>query len=191
MPQLDKNKQIIFLDRDGVINRELDGYVTEWSEFEFLPDALESLKLLKENGWSVIVITNQSAIGRGYTAKEVIEEIMAKMISEVQAAGGDILDVFYCPHTPEDGCICRKPKPDLFNQAAEKYGIDLSDKWYIGDKLSDVEAAKSASMKAILIRGGKEVRGLSVSEDDAAAIVSDLAEAIEFIMADSEVSTDA
>jgi len=116
---------------------------------------------------------------------------MAKMISEVQAAGGDILDVFYCPHTPEDGCVCRKPKPDLFNQAAEKYGIDLSDKWYIGDKLSDVEAAKSASLKAILIRGGKEVKGLSVSEDDAAAIVSDLAEAIEFIMADSEVSTDA
>ena len=191
MPQLDKNKRIIFLDRDGVINRELDGYVTEWSEFEFLPDALESLKLLKENGWSVIVITNQSAIGRGYAAKEVIEEIMAKMISEVQAAGGDILDVFYCPHTPEDGCVCRKPKPDLFNQAAEKYGIDLSDKWYIGDKLSDVEAAKSASMKAILIRGGKEVKGLSVSEDDAAAIVRDLAEAIEFIMADSEVSTDA
>ncbi len=191
MPQTVKNKRIIFLDRDGVINRELDGYVTDWSKFEFLPDALESLKLLKENGWSVIVITNQSAIGRGYAAKEVIEEIMAKMISEVQAAGGDILDVFYCPHTPEDECICRKPKPDLFNQAAEKYGIDLSDKWYIGDKLSDVEAAKSASMKAILIRGGKEVKGLSVSEDDAAAIVSDLAEAIEFIMADSELRIDA
>jgi len=65
MPRLDKNKRIIFLDRDGVINRELDGYVTDWSEFEFLPDALKSLKLLKENGWSVIVITNQSAIGRG------------------------------------------------------------------------------------------------------------------------------
>ena len=191
MPQLDKNKQIIFLDRDGVINRELDGYVTEWSEFEFLSGALESLKLLKENGWRVIIITNQSAIGRGYASKEAIEEIMAKMISEVQTNGGDILDVFYCPHKPEEGCICRKPKPDLFNQAAEKYGIDLSNKWYIGDKLSDVEAAKSVSMKAVLIKGGKEVKGLSVSEDDASAIVGNLSEAIEFVMAKSEMSTNA
>ncbi len=181
MPQLDKNKRIIFLDRDGVINRELEGYVTEWSEFEFLPDALKALKFLKEKDWNVVVITNQSAIGRGYATKEVIEEIMAKMISEVREAGGDILDVFYCPHTPEDACSCRKPKPDLFYQAAEKYGIDLSNKWYIGDKLSDVQAAKSASLKAILIMGGKEVRGLSVSEDDAAAIVSNLSEAVEFI----------
>lgn len=181
MPHLDKNKQIIFLDRDGVINRELDGYLTEWSEFEFLPDALKALKFLKENGWSVIVITNQSAIGRGFATEEAIEEIMAKMISEVQEAGGDILDIFYCPHTPEDACSCRKPKPDLFYQAAEKYGIDLSNRWYIGDKLSDVEAAKSASLKTILIKGGKGVKGLSVSEDDAAAIVSNLFEAVEFI----------
>ena len=181
MPQLDKNKRIIFLDRDGVINRELEGYVTEWSEFEFLPDALKALKFLKEKDWNVVVITNQSAIGRGYATKEVIEEITAKMISEVREAGGDILDVFYCPHTPEDACSCRKPKPDLFYQAAEKYGIDLSNKWYIGDKLSDVQAAKSASLKAILIRGGKEVKGLSVSENDAAAIVSNLSEAVEFI----------
>jgi len=113
MPQLDKNKQIIFLDRDGVINRELDGYVTEWSEFEFLPDALKALKFLKDKGWSVIVITNQSTIGRGYATKEAIEEIMAKMISEVQEAGGDILDVLYCPHTPEDACSCRKPSRQL------------------------------------------------------------------------------
>lgn len=191
MPQLDKNKQIIFLDRDGVINREIDGYVTDWSQFEFLPDALDSLKFLNENGWSVIVITNQSAIDRGYATAEEIDEIMAKMISEVQATGGDILDVFYCPHTPEEGCSCRKPKPDLFYQAAEKYGIDLSDKWFIGDKLSDVEAAKSASLKPILIKGGKEVKGLSVSEDDAVAIVTDLSEAIKFIMADSKVSANA
>lgn len=191
MPQTVKNKRIIFLDRDGVINRELDGYLTEWSSFEFLPDALDSLKFLKENGWTVIVITNQSAIGRGYATTEAIDEIMAKMIAEVQASGGDILDVIYCPHTPEDGCICRKPKSDLFYQAAEKHRIDLSDKWYIGDKLSDVEAAISASLKPILIRGGKVVTGISVTEDDAVAVVNNLSEAIEFIMEALKVNADA
>ena len=191
MPHTVKNKRIIFLDRDGVINRELNGYVTDWSKFKFLPDALESLKILNENGWSVIVITNQSAIGRGFATAKAIDEIMANMISEVQASGGDILDVFYCPHLPEDGCSCRKPKPDLFYQAAEKHGIDLSNKWYIGDKLSDVEAAKSAALRSILIKGGKVVEGISVTEDDAVAIVNNLSEAIKFIMEELKVNADA
>jgi len=191
MPQTDKNKRVIFLDRDGVINRELDGYVTDWSKFDFLPGALDSLKLFADNGWSVIVISNQSAIGRGFATKEAIDKIMANMVSDVQAAGGDILAVFYCPHAPEDGCSCRKPKPDLFYQAAEKHGIDLSKTWFIGDKLSDVEAAKSATLKPILIKGGKQVKGISVTEDDAVAVVSDLSEAIEFIMAEIRVNADA
>lgn len=191
MPRTDKKKRIIFLDRDGVINRELDGYVTDWSKFDFLPGALDSLKLLADNGWSVIVISNQSAIGRGYATKEAIEKIMANMVSEVQAAGGDILAVFYCPHTTEDECNCRKPKPDLFYQAAEKHGIDLSKTWFIGDKLSDVEAAKTAELKPILIKGGKQVKGVSVTEDDAAAVVSNLSEAIEFIMAEIRLNADA
>ena len=109
MSQADKNKQILFLDRDGVINRELDGYVTDWSEFEFLPDALDTIKRATDEGYKIIIISNQSAIGRGLCSRETIDEIMSNLVDRVEAHGGKIKDIFYCPHTPEDKCKCRKP----------------------------------------------------------------------------------
>ncbi|TFB10729.1 D-glycero-beta-D-manno-heptose 1,7-bisphosphate 7-phosphatase [Candidatus Marinimicrobia bacterium MT.SAG.3] len=182
MPQPNKNKKILFLDRDGVINVEPEGYITDWSDFEFLPGALDTIKRATDEGYRIIIISNQSAIGRGMCSKEKIDEIMSNMVETVEAHGGKIEDIFYCPHTPEDMCKCRKPKPDLFFQAAEKYNIKLTNTWFVGDKLTDVAVAMRVGTKPILISGGKPVPDISVTEDDAAAVVNNLSEAFEYLL---------
>ena len=182
MPQPNKNKKILFLDRDGVINVEPEGYITDWSDFEFLPDALDTIKRATDEGYRIIIISNQSAIGRGMCSKETIDEIMSNMIETIEAHGGKIKDIFYCPHTPDDRCKCRKPEPDLFFQAAEKYNIKLTSTWFVGDKLTDVAVAIRVGTRPILIRGGKPVPDISVTEDDAVAVVNNLSEAFEYLL---------
>ena len=193
MPQTNKNKKVLFLDRDGVINVEAEGYVTDWSEFEFLPDALDTIKRATDEGYDIIIISNQSAIGRGLCSRETIDEIMSNMVERVEARGGKIMDIFYCPHTPEDKCDCRKPEPGLFFQAADKYNIKLTDTWFVGDKLTDVAVAMMVGTRPILIRGGKPVTGITVTEDDALKVVDNLSEAVDFLLAidSSSVVTDA
>ena len=110
------------------------------------------------------------------------------MVKKVEAHGGKIMDVFYCPHSPEDMCKCRKPEPDLFFQAAEKYDIELTNTWFIGDKLTDVEVAITVGAKPILIRGGRPVRGITVTEDDALKVVDNLSEAFDFLFLTDNLS---
>ena len=181
MPQTNKNNKVLFLDRDGVINVEAEGYVTDWSEFEFLPDALDTIKRATDEGYRIIIISNQSAIGRGLCSQETIDEIMSNMVERVEAHGGKIMDIFYCPHSPEDKCKCRKPEPDLFFQAAEKYNIKLTNTWFVGDKLTDVSVAMRVGAKPILIRGGKHVPGVHVTEEDAVTVVNNLSEAFDYL----------
>ena len=183
MPQTNKIKKVLFLDRDGVINVEAEGYVTDWKEFEFLPDALDTIRRATDEGYRIIVVSNQSAINRGLCSRETIDEIMSNMVEKVEAHGGKIKDIFYCPHTPEEKCKCRKPEPDLFFQAAEKYNIKLTNTWFVGDKLTDVAVAMRVGTKPILIRGGKPVLGITVTEDDAVKIVNNLSEAFDFLFA--------
>lgn len=148
-------KKIVFLDRDGVINRDSPNYIKHRSEFEFLPGSLDALKLLKEKGFSVIVITNQSAINRKIIPLSELEAIHALMKETVQSRGGEIRDIFFCPHSPEEACDCRKPKPGLIYQARDKYDIDLSDACMIGDSAKDVECAGNAGCGlAVLVRTG-------------------------------------
>ena len=183
MPPIRKNKQVLFLDRDGVINREADGYVTEWSQFEFLPGAIEAIRRLTEEGYKIIIISNQSAINRGLATKDEIDRIMTNMVTEIEAAGGKIRDIYYCPHMPEDKCDCRKPEPGLFFQAAEKHRVKITNTWFVGDKLTDIAVAMRVGARPILIRGGKPVLGVQVTEDDAATVVDDLTEAADYIIA--------
>ncbi len=180
--------KVLFLDRDGVINVEAEGYITDWSEFEFLPDTLDAIKRATDEGYKIIIVSNQSAIGRGLCSRETIDEIMSNMVERVEAYGGTIKDIFYCPHSPEAECKCRKPEPDLFFQAAEKYNIELTNTWFIGDKLTDVAVAKRVGAKPILIRGGKPVPGITVTEDDAVRVVNNLSEAFEYLFAIDRLS---
>jgi len=149
-------QKVVFLDRDGVINRDSSNYVKNWSEFSFLPGSLKALKNLTKNGFTLIIITNQSAIRRKILSLEGLEAIHRNMIETVNSAGGEIKDIFFCPHLPEDGCSCRKPKPGLIHAAQKAYRIDLANSVMVGDNAKDIECARNAGCgHAVLVRTGK------------------------------------
>lgn len=152
------NNKAAFLDRDGVINKDL-GYVYKVDDLVFLPGALDAIRLFSEGGYLVIVVTNQSGISRGYYSCDEFLELTEHIASQVENAGGKILETFYCPHytggvVPEFAiqCDCRKPGPGMIFQARDKYSIDLESSVLIGDKTTDIKAANVAGIgKAYLI----------------------------------------
>ena len=113
----------VFLDRDGVVNRDSDAYVKRWEEFAFLPRSLDALRLLAEHGLPVVVVTNQSAIGRGLTPESEVARIHTRMTAAVEKVGGRIRAVYYCPHAQRDGCRCRKPRPGMVEQACRELAL--------------------------------------------------------------------
>ena len=140
----------VFLDRDGTINIDY-GYVHEKDKLEFIPGAVEGLKQLQDLGYLLIIITNQSGIGRGlYTINEY-NEFNDYMLNELEKKGIHITDVFMCPHIDEDNCECRKPKLKLFYDAINKYNIDMDRSYAIGDRERDLSICKKESIKGILI----------------------------------------
>lgn len=147
-------KPAVFLDRDGVVNRDRSGYVKTWEEFEFLPGVLEAFRLLAPSPYRVVVVSNQSAIARGLVSRETVEEIHARMTGTIRQGGGRIDAVFYCPHRPDEDCPCRKPRPGLLFQAARELDIDLPASWLIGDDRRDLESAVAAGVRPILVRTG-------------------------------------
>jgi D-glycero-D-manno-heptose 1,7-bisphosphate phosphatase len=148
-------KKVVFLDRDGVINRDSPEHIKSWDEFEFLPGSLEAISLLTRGGFTIIVITNQSAIGRGMVAPETLSHTHRRMSEAVAAHGGNIRDIFFCPHHPDDGCDCRKPMPGLILKALDTHDIDLSDAVMVGDSAKDIECARNAGCGAnVLVRTG-------------------------------------
>lgn len=148
-------QNVIFLDRDGVINRDSPEYVKCWEEYEFLPGSLEAIARLSRAGYALILITNQSIIGRGMVPPGVLEDMHRRMGREIEAAGGEIFDIFYCPHRPDEDCDCRKPEPGLIFQAKERHGIDLPRTVMIGDNVKDVACGHNAGCGAtILVRTG-------------------------------------
>lgn len=148
-------EKFVFLDRDGVINRDSPDYIKSWAEFEFLPNSLKAIKHLTVNGFSIIIITNQSAINRGMISIEKLDHIHLHMQEACHARGGNIRDIFFCPHTPADGCDCRKPRPGLIFQAKNRYNINIPDAVMIGDSAKDIECARNAGCRqAVLVRTG-------------------------------------
>jgi D-glycero-D-manno-heptose 1,7-bisphosphate phosphatase len=148
----------VFLDRDGVINRELGRYIFDPSDFELNDDVSEALKLLCNSGFLLIVITNQGGIGRGlYTNRhvEIIHDKLKKRLAE-----SDILlnEIYYCPHHPSTGrCLCRKPGSLMIEKAIGRFGIDAARSFMIGDRERDIEAAENAGVKGILIRSNESL----------------------------------
>ncbi len=137
--------RVIFLDRDGVINEDF-GYVGSVKDFKFIDGVFEALREFLDMGYKLVVVTNQSGIGRGYYTLEDFNEVTEHMKSELEKRGIELLEVFYCPHHPDRGCGCRKPEPGMIEEAVKRYGIDTKNSWMIGDKPSDIEAAKSAGV---------------------------------------------
>lgn len=179
--------RMVFTDRDGVINRNSPDYIKRPEEFEFLPGSREALRRLTESGFDIIVITNQSALGRGLMTPENLEEIHRRMIASIEAAGGRIKDILVCPHPPGDGCGCRKPEPGLALDARRKHQIDFSTAVMIGDSATDIECALSAGIRTtLLVRTGN---GAAAAEELAAHgcqpdfIADDLGQAVDWVIA--------
>lgn len=145
----------IFLDRDGVINRDSADYIKTWEEFEFLPGSLTALQKLTTAGFRIIVITNQSIVGRRWVKPETLQDIFKRMCTAIEAHGGRVHDVFFCPHTPDDGCNCRKPATGLIEKAARTHRIDVSTTIMVGDSAKDIVCAHKAGCKAaVLVKTG-------------------------------------
>ena len=148
-------KKVVFIDRDGVINKDSEDYIKSWQEFEFLPKSIEAIRNFTLNGFTVIIITNQSAINRGLTTLQEVMHIHDMMAGAVKSRGRLIKDVFFCPHTPEEACSCRKPETGLIRKAQKKYNIDLTCSAMVGDSVKDIESAKSAGCRyAVLVKTG-------------------------------------
>jgi D-glycero-D-manno-heptose 1,7-bisphosphate phosphatase len=144
----------IFLDRDGVINENRPDYVKSWNEFCFLPGAKEALAVLSQAGHRLIVCTNQAGIARGMISRDTVEDIHHRMLAEIGKAGGSIERVYYCPHGKEEGCCCRKPRPGMLWRARDELGLDLQGALFIGDSISDIQAALAAGVYPILVLTG-------------------------------------
>jgi D-glycero-D-manno-heptose 1,7-bisphosphate phosphatase len=145
----------IFIDRDGVINRRrAGGYVLDWSEFVFMPGIREALRRLALLRLPIIVISNQSAVGRGLLKPSVLENITSRMQQTLLADGTSLSAVYYCTHKPDDGCICRKPRPELLFRAAVDFSVDLPRSVFIGDSDADARAAQLAGCQPLLFGPG-------------------------------------
>lgn len=147
---MNKLRKAVFLDRDGVINKERTDYVKTVEELVIL-DIANTIKKLKNDGFLVVVISNQSAINRGLTTHKNVEQIHSAIQEYLKKNGTQIDAFYYCPHRPDENCNCRKPKPGLFHKATNDLQIDLGSSWMIGDRDSDIEAAKAIGCKSIKI----------------------------------------
>ena len=146
----------IFLDRDGVLIENRADYVRDWSQVRIIPEAINALSLAQLRKYRVVIVTNQSAVGRGLIKRATAEEINQQLIDLIRSHGGQIDGVYMCPHTPDDGCSCRKPRPGLLLQAANELSLDLQRSWMIGDAWSDVQAGEAAGMRGtILLKTGR------------------------------------
>lgn len=145
----------IFLDRDGVINEDSPAYIKHPDEFHFIPKSPEAIALLCRHGFDIILITNQSAIGRNMMSLETSEAIFEKLKKGVDRAGGSIKDIFFCPHLPKAGCDCRKPLPGLILQALKTHSLDPGHSLMVGDSARDIECGLAAGcVKTILVATG-------------------------------------
>lgn len=142
----------LFLDRDGVINRQREGdYVTSWEEFEFLPGVLEALAELASFCERIVVVTNQQGVGRSRMSLDDLEAIHRQMVKEIESHGGRLDGIYVCPHRADENCNCRKPKPGLLLRASQEQGISLQEAWFVGDSARDVVAGARAGCRTILV----------------------------------------
>lgn len=177
---------VLFLDRDGVINADSRHFIKSVAEWQPLPGSLEAIARLSQAGYRIVVITNQSGIARGLFDEQSLAEIHEAMTREIAGAGGQLAGIYSCPHAPEAGCPCRKPRPGLIERACRELGIDARGVPLVGDRWSDVLAARRAGCRPILVRTGLEApRGSESEEWRDVPIFRDLAEVATALLAEA------
>ena len=167
----------VFIDRDGTIAKDVS-YCSAPEDFELLSGAARGIKLLNENGFKVIIVTNQSGVARGYFTEETLAKIHEKMKRELAKEGARVDAIYYCPHHPDDGCDCRKPKPKMVLQAASDLNIDLSQSYAVGDLDMDIEMGRAAGCKTILIGNPVVAKNKKARPDITASNILEAVQAI-------------
>jgi D-glycero-D-manno-heptose 1,7-bisphosphate phosphatase len=150
--------KLCILDRDGTINEDSDDYVKSPAEWQPLPGALDAIARINHAGWHVVVVTNQSGLGRGLFDVSALNAMHTKMHTMLATVGARVDAIFYCPHAPEDHCNCRKPAPGLYEQIAERYGMDLTGMPTVGDSVRDLVAGTTVGCAPHLVLTGKSAR---------------------------------
>jgi len=176
--------EIVVLDRDGVINHDSDDYIKSAEEFTPIEGSITAIARLCEAGFKVVVATNQSGLARKYFDEDQLSEIHHLLCSLVEEAGGVIDGIFYCPHHPDEGCTCRKPRTGLLEQIETEFSCKLRGSYFVGDSLKDIEAARAFNCKPILVRTGKGLiteQHLGRSNDMSVPTHDDLATAVSYM----------
>lgn len=173
--------KLLILDRDGVINQDSDAYIKSVQEWIPIPGSIEAIARLSKAGWTVAVATNQSGIARGYYDLATLDAMHARLRELVAEQGGEVGLIVYCPHGPDQGCDCRKPKPGMLRTIANHYSVDLHGIWFVGDSKGDLEAAEAVDSQPVLVMTGKGHKTRSsplpagtLIFDDLAAVAAEL-----------------
>src|SRR3990167_4245739 len=178
-------KVAVFIDRDGTINQET-GYVDSFDRFHILPRIPDAIKRLNENNIPAIIITNQSGVARGYFTIDFVNKLHEKMGKELERKNCSVDGVYTCPHHPDEGCACRKPKPGMLLKAAREHNISLHRSYVIGDKIIDIKTAHSVGAKGILVLtgyGAEEIKSVTKdSEDRPDHVAPNLYEAVTWVL---------
>ena len=178
------SRRLVILDRDGVINHDSEAFIKSPAEWRPIDGSPEAIGALSAAGFDVAVASNQSGIGRKLLDRPTLEAIHDKMLAAVRDAGGDIGQIVYCPHHPDDGCECRKPKPGMLNELSRRYGVPLTNVPVIGDSVRDVEAAMAVGARPLLVRTGNgvETEATLSARGEAVEVFADLAAAVSMLV---------
>jgi D-glycero-D-manno-heptose 1,7-bisphosphate phosphatase len=178
-----QRERAVLMGRDGVINRRVGrGFVQNWEQFEFLPGALEGLRVLAENGYKVLVVSKEESVGKGLLSQNELDRLTRRMLLEVALDGGKIEQVYYCMHAPSEVCHCRTPRIGLLRQAMAEHGLYAEDTSFVSDVGEDLEAAWQAGCSGILLRRDAFLRSGNPENGEREEIACDLREAAERIV---------
>lgn len=167
--------KLLILDRDGVINEDSDAYIKSVQEWLPIAASIEAIAQLSKAGWTVAVATNQSGIARGYYGLATLDAMHERLRALVAEQGGEVGLIVYCPHGPDDGCDCRKPRPGMLQTIARHYQAELAGVWFVGDSMGDLEAAVAVGAQPVLVKTGKGCRTLAKALPQGTLIFEDLA----------------
>jgi len=174
---------LVVLDRDGVINEDSAEFIKSVAEWRPIRGSLEAIAALHRASFRVAVVTNQSGVGRGLFTEQTLGAIHARMAAAVREAGGELAAVYYCPHRPDEGCDCRKPKTALLRRLERDLGCSLAGAPFIGDRLSDVEAADAVGARPLLVRTGTGAATERLLRERSLEVFDDLAAAARHLLA--------
>ncbi|MGR9073605.1 MAG: D-glycero-beta-D-manno-heptose 1,7-bisphosphate 7-phosphatase [Gammaproteobacteria bacterium] len=172
----------VLLDRDGVINQDSDDYIKSPEEWNPIEGSLEAIALLNRHGYKVVVVTNQSGLRRGLFNRETLDRIHAKMRAMVASKGGAIEAIYLCPHGPDEGCDCRKPKTGLLTAFSREKKSPLKNMYFIGDSFKDVQAGLAVGASPLLVKTGKGEKTLAEHPELDIPVFENLHEAAQFIV---------